>query len=495
MVRYFSLTFSSLCGCISLLPAGASPIPLQALPTLPVGKYEPAMDRWQQLLRATSNETFGIYSVQSGAKLGWLETSRVVVKSGGSQILRTREVAHYSYLLEGKLVRHEVALSHDFDIASPHTLRSALHDETRGKSRRTVVLSRTGKGEYLAEITEGGQTRRREMSNLEFTAVDLLGPRLWSMDGTRQRGDCRSFRGLDVKSLEPFVQKACVLQPMHENAAQLSVSDLAHDFSSVLTFNGTGGLLGSIIAGRSELRPETMEQAKSDSKQPDLVGESLVSCDRPLGANFGKSASFKFSIHGPELAGIPATASQRVSSQSAAGVVEVTTGQGFEVPATAAEMKVNLKSTALVPLEIPELQALAKQAIGDARTPETKVKALVEFVSKFVKNDPAPAPLGLMEIVQKRTGDCTSHALLFTALARINGIPCREATGYIYLGDQKQAFGGHAWNEVVLDGNWHPVDPTWQEFQLNPTHIQLSSGTPGLRDARFFNGNIKIEVL
>ncbi len=59
-------------------------------------------------------------------------------------------------------------------------------------------------------------------------------------------------------------------------------------------------------------------------------------------------------------------------------------------------------------------------------------------------------------------------------MARAAGIPCREVSGLIYMGDSSQSFCGHAWNQVVIDGRWIPVDPTWGEIVINATHIALT---------------------
>ena len=43
----------------------------------------------------------------------------------------------------------------------------------------------------------------------------------------------------------------------------------------------------------------------------------------------------------------------------------------------------------------------------------------------------------------------------------------------MYMGDDVKSFGGHAWDEVVLDGKWVPVDPTWNETEVDATHVTL----------------------
>jgi hypothetical protein len=52
-------------------------------------------------------------------------------------------------------------------------------------------------------------------------------------------------------------------------------------------------------------------------------------------------------------------------------------------------------------------------------------------------------------------------------------IPAREAIGLLYVGDEQKAFGGHAWNEVVLKGCWVPVDASCGESEINATHISV----------------------
>ena len=42
------------------------------------------------------------------------------------------------------------------------------------------------------------------------------------------------------------------------------------------------------------------------------------------------------------------------------------------------------------------------------------------------------------------------------------------------MGDDAQAFGPHAWNEVVVNGLWQPVDATWAQAEIDATHIRIS---------------------
>jgi hypothetical protein len=52
-------------------------------------------------------------------------------------------------------------------------------------------------------------------------------------------------------------------------------------------------------------------------------------------------------------------------------------------------------------------------------------------------------------------------------------VPSREVAGLLYIGDDAKAFGGHAWNEVVLDGVWVPVDASLNQTELDAGHISF----------------------
>ena len=78
-------------------------------------------------------------------------------------------------------------------------------------------------------------------------------------------------------------------------------------------------------------------------------------------------------------------------------------------------------------------------------------------------------------IIDQKLGDCTEYAQLFISLARLNGIPAREVSGlaYNYI-DDNPMFYGHAWAEVWINGRWKEVDPGWNEFHIDATHIKLT---------------------
>ena len=82
------------------------------------------------------------------------------------------------------------------------------------------------------------------------------------------------------------------------------------------------------------------------------------------------------------------------------------------------------------------------------------------------------------EIFESNQGDCTEKALLFTTLARAVGIPTREVYGLMYLPHENR-FERHAWNEVIVDGKWIPVDVGFRLLGETKMHLKLGHGKEG----------------
>jgi len=86
-------------------------------------------------------------------------------------------------------------------------------------------------------------------------------------------------------------------------------------------------------------------------------------------------------------------------------------------------------------------------------------EALVAFVDRFIdKKSPRGWDLA-STVARRREGDCTEHAVLTAALARLQGQPARVVVGLALIsqGTDHQAFG-HAWTEMLEGGKWVVAD-------------------------------------
>lgn len=161
-----------------------------------------------------------------------------------------------------------------------------------------------------------------------------------------------------------------------------------------------------------------------------------------------------------------------------------------------------LSGTDYEALEDEQLIFTSRREVGDAKDVWTAARRINGFVHRHLENKTlAHAFASATEALTTRAGDCTEHAVLFSALAKIAGIPTRLVTGLVYVGGAQPAFGYHEWVEVWLGDRWHPMDPTFGQDVADPTHIKFSEGlsdAEGLREAGIaaagLIGNLTITV-
>ncbi len=136
-----------------------------------------------------------------------------------------------------------------------------------------------------------------------------------------------------------------------------------------------------------------------------------------------------------------------------------------------------LTSTDYEQIDDESLVAAAKAQVRGAKDVWTAAQRINSFVYGHIGNKSlARAYASASEVLQSKEGDCTEHAVLFSALAKIVGIPTRLVTGLVYVGGEKHVFGYHQWVEIWTGQKWLAMDPTFGQSIADPTHIKFSQG-------------------
>jgi len=111
----------------------------------------------------------------------------------------------------------------------------------------------------------------------------------------------------------------------------------------------------------------------------------------------------------------------------------------------------------------PDSMAVAKAAelCEGLRTHREKFRAIYKFCSRRIVYNYQLAltpskerQTNVDQVLEKRKGICLDYAALMACMLRSQGIPTQLVIGYadgIY----------HAWNKVLLEGNWYRCDPTY----------------------------------
>jgi hypothetical protein len=150
--------------------------------------------------------------------------------------------------------------------------------------------------------------------------------------------------------------------------------------------------------------------------------------------------------------------------------------------------------------DAPEIRAEAEQAVRGATGARDRAERLTRYVNGLLDKKPTVSLPSAREVLRTKVGDCNEHTALYVAMARAVGIPARIASGLVFV---HGAFYYHAWPEVYIAddmrggrGLWLPVDPTFNQFPADTTHLRLTRGGLDKQAAILpLIGRLKIDVL
>lgn len=218
----------------------------------------------------------------------------------------------------------------------------------------------------------------------------------------------------------------------------------------------------------------------------DLIAALMVRSNTAI-LNPREVSYFKARLKGISLEGLDLNSDrQKIQGDT----VEVTREEelfrrGYELPWRGAEpeLTVYLQADAAVQSEHPEIVRAAREAIGPAREAVEAARRLNRWVAETVTDSMVMSIPSALEVLKQKRGACKEHAVLYTALARAAGIPARMVSGVVYSEAQLiEGFYYHAWVEVYLAGpggergRWVAVDPTFNQFPADATHVRLVEG-------------------
>jgi transglutaminase-like putative cysteine protease len=143
-----------------------------------------------------------------------------------------------------------------------------------------------------------------------------------------------------------------------------------------------------------------------------------------------------------------------------------------------ADLDQYLRPEPFIESDAPEIKATAEQMVAGITGARARAERLTREVNQLIEKRPTVSLPSALEVLRTKMGDCNEHTALFVALARSIGIPARINVGVAFA---RGAFYYHAWPEVYIDegkgqGLWLPVDPTFNQFPADATHVRLARG-------------------
>ena len=167
------------------------------------------------------------------------------------------------------------------------------------------------------------------------------------------------------------------------------------------------------------------------------------------------------------------------SGQSVDGqFIELTDPRDLAATTVPADLAQYLRAEPFIESDAPEIRAEAERMVAGVTGTRAQAERLTREVNALLEKKPTLSLPSALEVLRTKVGDCNEHTALFVALARSLKIPARINVGVVYA---HGAFYYHAWPEVYLEegsnrGMWLPVDPTFNQFPADATHLRLARG-------------------
>jgi transglutaminase-like putative cysteine protease len=244
--------------------------------------------------------------------------------------------------------------------------------------------------------------------------------------------------------------------------------------------------------GYSLLKESRTEAMKRDKGGPvvDIISLTMIPSD-PI-KDPSQVTSLRARLKGVPLRGFQLDNDRQTLTGDVVEIRKEDHPGTYRLPYSGKEMAEYLRPNALIQSDDKKIVDQASKILSGEKDAYASAKKLNEWVYSAIAKKPVVSIPSALEVLNQREGDCNEHTALYTALARAVGIPTRMAAGIVYM---ENGFYYHAWPEVWV-GYWMPVDPTFNQFPADATHIRFVTGSLD-RQSEIIRlvGKLKVEVL
>jgi hypothetical protein len=338
----------------------------------------------------------------------------------------------------------------------------------------------------LLEISSGGGTRTETRDLKEPPALMLSVGRRLASDGL-VAGATREWAVFDPATMQNSpvtivigdreVVTAGVRRPIPAFKVQMSYSGLTTtawvtDTGEIVREESPMGLItvletqeqATALAVSNRMREDMLEA----SAIVPVMGRHIINESRDV--ELLRLRVTGADLTSPDLQG----EGQRVDGD----VIELIDPRQITATPTPADLDRYLQPETFIESDAPEILAEAERAVQGVTGVRARAERLTREVNSLVEKRPTVSLPSALEVLRTKVGDCNEHTVLFVAMARALGIPARISVGVAYV---RGAFYYHAWPEVYIDegkgrGMWLPVDPTFNQFPADATHVRLARG-------------------
>jgi transglutaminase-like putative cysteine protease len=336
-------------------------------------------------------------------------------------------------------------------------------------------------------IASGGATRTQMFELPQAPAMNLNFSRMLAarglVPGARYSWNIFDPATLTNAPMEAIVGSRGVVRAGDTNVPAFRVDMAFHGLQTTAWVTDTGEIVreDSPLGLMTVREPAEMAQRLAVPRrvQTDLLSMSAVvpvmrqRLDEPRDVRRLRFELDGADLSNPDLQGAGQTVDGRL--------VEIVDAATLQPSAADPDARRHLHPEPLIESDDPAIVAEARTALEGVLGTRARAERLTRYVNGLIDKKPTMSLPSAREVLRTRVGDCNEHTALYVAMARAAGIPARIAVGLAYVRGVQGAFYYHAWPEVYIDeghgrGLWLPVDPTFNQFPADATHIRLARG-------------------
>ncbi|HUS66747.1 MAG TPA: transglutaminase-like domain-containing protein [Kofleriaceae bacterium] len=427
--------------------------------------------------RGTSEQWFGLYF--GGKKLGYVRLAMRPPAAG--------EPGGLVWTVEGTIRTggpagaSEMKLEEEryYEKTAPYALVQVRNRQKSADGEVERVYRREGAEMVVTQTHDGRAQAERRIPASAETALSFLDQNAVE-PGAVKAGMSATVAELD---LDAERDEQTTIKVVEVRSQQVSGVDTQVVVLSTLT-EGEQTATETVVAAGPVVLTASMGEGvvfrweEEAVAQSDVVGFDMIAdavrIDRALGEP-SAIRELRLAVRVPDSFRLRDAPNQEVERRPD-GTLLVSLFSRPGLPVLPGERNAALQPSATIDSTEPTVRALAQEIAGAEPDPAARVAKLIDWTYRNLEKDLSTHIVTASQVAAHRAGDCTEHSILFVALARALGVPAREVSGLIYMGDAVQRFGWHAWAEVELDGRWVAVDPSWGETLANATHLTLGVG-------------------
>lgn len=482
MAAFVAPRAASLAAAAALALAAFSPALVHARPRAPESASTPTV---LSLARPREPEWFGLYLL--GKKAGFSKTWVGVETRDGRRVLVARSESTVSASLGERTVKRS-QLDEKVYEARPGGRLLSFRSRREGDGGDRSVEGRCTPRGCTAWLSAQGQREQRAVPPLNETSEQADAARLAAARRGVVQGEQLDLESLRVKKMEDRYAGTARVAAGGVEAEVALVDELeVGDRAATRVSVARDGRVVELRMGDSVVARAEPEESAKRLDRIELFGMTRVKLPGPLPRDVPGGIAFR-------LRGLPKefleTDGRQAWANGPDGAVTLTVTARRPAAADPARDAPRLKGiprgmedllapTPEVDSDAPAIRKLAREVVGDVPGTYAASVQIAHFVYRRLEKAYGVSRDRASEVLAYGKGDCTEHALLFTALARAAGIPARQVHGLVYAryDDQVPALYWHAWVEVKSGEEWIALDPTFDQPVADPTHVMLGRGT------------------